>query len=663
MKTFKQILFLCFLAVLTACSEDVIVSQSEELLNAENGSVDLISMVVPDIEIDAMTRSQLYEEDSELKFAWQENDAIGVIPLSGFPTKFPINADNIQNNTAVFDGGGWSLSSSMKYAAFFPFNNECADKGIKSITINYTGQNQKNYTDYDFLATGAVQPTNGQVVFNMKRLSAVLKIRITMPAGSYARYGTLIGPSMVFGVKGTLDLSGSEPVYSATELTKFIHTQYDADKTSTSAWVFDVYMMIPPVDLSGQTLKFRITSSKDFVYEATLTGKNFEAGKAYLLEATADNAKLSNTYLIEAAEGYNSIVFNRVNGIINVNDPTNQALLKEVKKIIVNGKKDPTVLDEIGYFKNLEYLECVNSGRNSLTDLSYLDVSNNPKLTYLCCRQNNLTSLDISKNLFLTKLVLGINKLTSLDVSKLSALTYLSCNSNQLTSLDVSNNLALTELMVVVNQLSYLDVSKNTELTYLNCGNNQLIALDVSNNTALKTLYCQNNQLTTLNVDNNKDLETLLCHDNNITKLTIDTGEDGLYKLEKLDISNNTHLDELNCFPSDHATGGNGKLNTLNVSGCTKLSVLNCGWNLLTSLDLSTNTELYWGLTCHNNLLKTVNITKCTQLRLSSVFCGSQWSDVAKTTSRPMTLYYTSQNTGTFNHSSGYNTDVTLVLQ
>lgn len=203
-------------------------------------------------------------------------------------------------------------------------------------------------------------------------------------------------------------------------------------------------------------------------------------------------------------------------------------------------------------------------------------------------------------------------------------------------------------------------MSKNTALIDLSCDNNQLTSLDVSNNKALKSLYCQSNQLTTLNVDNNKELETLKCYDNNITKLTIDTGEDGLCKLKTLDISNNTSLEELNCYPK---SGNLGYLTTLNINGCTKLSVLNCGWNRLTSLDLSTNTGLLWGLSCHNNLLKTLDIRNCTRLKLGSIFCGSQWTDSNKTTSQPMTLYHSSQNTGTFNATSAYNTGVTLAIQ
>ena len=107
MKTFIQLLLLCALVALAACSEDALAPQNEEIPATGNGSVDLISMVVPDIEVDdATTRSKLIDDGTELKFVWQENDAIGVVPMNGNPLRFPISADNAGKNTAFFDGGG-----------------------------------------------------------------------------------------------------------------------------------------------------------------------------------------------------------------------------------------------------------------------------------------------------------------------------------------------------------------------------------------------------------------------------------------------------------------------------------------------------------------------------------------------------------------------------
>ena len=125
MKILKNLLFVCILTVLTACSEDAIAPQAEIIPSTGEESVDLISMVVPDIEIaDATTRSKLIDDGTELKFVWQENDAIGVVPMAGAPLYFPIQSENIQNNTAIFDGGRWAMKTSEKYAAFYPITQK-----------------------------------------------------------------------------------------------------------------------------------------------------------------------------------------------------------------------------------------------------------------------------------------------------------------------------------------------------------------------------------------------------------------------------------------------------------------------------------------------------------------------------------------------------------
>lgn len=121
MKSFKHLLSFCFLAMLASCSEDAFVPQSEVVPTAEGGSVDYISMTVPDIEIaDATTRSKFIDDDTELKFVWQEDDAIGVVLMSGNPLRFPIHAENIQKNTAVFDGGGLGSENKREVCGLFP---------------------------------------------------------------------------------------------------------------------------------------------------------------------------------------------------------------------------------------------------------------------------------------------------------------------------------------------------------------------------------------------------------------------------------------------------------------------------------------------------------------------------------------------------------------
>ena len=615
MKTFKHFPFLCFLSVLVACTEDTFMPQSEISPIADGNSVAMISMVVPDIEMDATTRSKLIDDGSQLKFEWKENDAIGVVPLSGHPLLFPINAENAGKNTALFDGGGWALRTDMKYAAFFPINEKNQGTDIKHIVIDYAGQTQGNYMNYDFLATGAVKPSDGQVTFNMKRISAILKISISMPAGSTAHYGTLIAPEEAFGVKGVLDLSGNEPVYTPEGRTKFINTDLGIEKTSTSAWTYEVYMMVPPTDLSGKTLTFRLTSDAGYAYEATLQGKKFEAGKAYKLSGSARGATIKNLRLISAAQdvGQNPEVgtfSTNTDGTVNVND--NLDKIAKVISIQVAYAEDPTICDEIGYFRNLEKLTCnnyVNTSENQM--INSLDVSNNTKLTFLAFGCNKLTTIDLSKNTLLETLYCFTNslasldlsnnpelralrcfsnQLTSLDVSNLTNLEDLHCFSNQLTSLDVSGCMVLTDLRCANNQLTLLDLSNCTSLTYLECTGNQLTSLDVSNSTALKELRCNNNQFTSLDVSNNTNLESLNCSKN---------------KLSTLDVSNNTKLLNLLCT--------HNQLTSLDVSNLTHLTYMQCDYNQITSINLTNNTELET-LTMGGNKLTSLDVSSCSGL-------------------------------------------------
>ena len=665
MKTIKHLLFLCFLSVLVACSEDTFIPQSEISPNSNGNSVDLISMVVPDIEMDdAATRSKLIDDGTGLKFAWQENDAIGIVPMSGNPLRFPINADNAGKSTAIFDGGGWALRTDMKYAAFFPINEKNQGTDIKHIAIDYAGQTQGNYMKYDFLATGAVKPSDGQVTFNMKRLSAILKISISMPAGSTAHYGTLIAPEEAFGVKGVLDLSGNEPVYTPEGRTKFINTDLGLEKTSTSAWTYEVYMMVPPTDLSGKTLTFRLTSDAGYAYEATLQGKRFEAGKAYKLSGSAQGATIKNLRLISAAQdaGQNPEVgtfSTNTDGTVNVND--NLEKIAKVVSIQVTYAEDPTVCDEIGYFRNLEKLACgnfLNTEENQM--INSLDVSNNTKLTLLAFGCNKLTTIDLSKNPLLEELYCFNNTLTSLDLSKNPDLRVLRCNINSLTSLNLSNNpklseircgnndqmtsldvsgcMALTELRCGRNQLSSLDLSSCTLLNYLECNNNQLSSLDLSNCTVLNTLTCNNNQLSSLDLSNCTVLKILTCNSNRLSSLNVSncTVLNTLFcyrnQLTSLDVSNNTNLITLQCdwnqitsldisnnSSLETLTLGGNKLTSLDVSNCPGLLDLHCYNNQLTSLDVSNNTALMY-LNCRNNQLTTLDVSNNTNLK--ELNCG-----------------------------------------
>lgn len=63
--------------------------------------------------------------------------------------------------------------------------------------------------------------------------------------------------------------------------------------------------------------------------------------------------------------------------------------------------------------------------------------------------------------------------------SKLNTVDGVRCTNSQLSSLEVNNNPKLKTLEIGGNKLTTIDVSKNPELTRLDCTNNQLKSLDI----------------------------------------------------------------------------------------------------------------------------------------------------------------------------------------
>ena len=151
-------------------------------------------------------------------------------------------------------------------------------------------------------------------------------------------------------------------------------------------------------------------------------------------------------------------------------------------------------------------LDCYNN------QLTVLDVSSAPQLTFLYCGYNQLTYLNVNSNTELTYLALMQNQIKDINVSRNSRLTTLMVSSNLLTSLDVSNNPLLTGLYIGYNQITAFDVSNNTRLQWLSVTSNQLKSLNLKNNTGLIELLSENNQLSAAAM--NEMLGSL--HDNSV---------------------------------------------------------------------------------------------------------------------------------------------------
>lgn len=228
---------------------------------------------------------------------------------------------------------------------------------------------------------------------------------------------------------------------------------------------------------------------------------------------------------------------------IDSGEPDGKVLRKNVEKVkkleVSFHELEITDISGIEYFKNLEIL------RVEETNLTKLDVSKNTKLKILSIGGNErITELDLTKNIALEELHLyhhdaGSTGISFIDLTNNIKLTTLSFDSYMIDTIDLSNNINLTYLDASApwifkpnKGLKKLDLSNLTKLEHLDCDGNQLNELDLSNNIKLKHLSCQNNELSLLSLENNLSLEFVNCEENN---------------LKYLDCVNNTKLESIWC--------------------------------------------------------------------------------------------------------------------
>lgn len=111
-------------------------------------------------------------------------------------------------------------------------------------------------------------------------------------------------------------------------------------------------------------------------------------------------------------------------------------------------------------------------------NLSVLDLTNLPNLSYLSCQSNNLTTLDISQN---------------------PALTTIWCNNNRLTTLDASQNIALNNLQCYSNNLETLFIKNGTDEAILNFVSNPSLAYICADESQVVAVQAQASASTVVN--------------------------------------------------------------------------------------------------------------------------------------------------------------------
>ncbi|CAL2080476.1 T9SS type A sorting domain-containing protein [Tenacibaculum sp. 190524A05c] len=266
-------------------------------------------------------------------------------------------------------------------------------------------------------------------------------------------------------------------------------------------------------------------------------------------------------------------------------------------------------------FRDMWFLGC-----RSNSNLTSIDLSKNTKLTVITLANNNLASLDLSSNVLLEQVYLDGNpNLGDVDISNLTALTNLSLSNTGINSLDISANPLVRQLILNDNDFTELDISMYPNIVQLRIANNQLTSLNVANGnndnftwfdgqgnpgltcikadkevqlypdiwekdaTASFALYCDLTYIADSNFENyleTHDADGNVVSLGDATSLGNGIANDNQVYTEKIETVVDLDLSSLNITD---LTG---------IEAFTALEVLNLDYNDLTSLDLSSNSNL-----------------------------------------------------------------------
>jgi hypothetical protein len=306
----KTIALLTSFAIV-ACSQDIIVENTQTINDGD--AINKICITGQDFQIADDTRSSVTIGESGASFAWDEDDVIGIFPDKGDQVSFAMD-EGAGTQTATFTGGGWALKSSAKYAAYYPHVYENRD--LTKIPVSYVGQTQNGNGNtehigaYDFMAANVTTPSNGAVAFDMQHLGALVQLTVNVAEPSKLIRVTL-DADIDFVQTGTIDLSAETPAINAKSSSKSLRIGLSNIVTTKPFEEVTIYFMMAPIDLTNKKLKAVIEKDNYYYQEIELTGKKFEAGKAYRLAANMVSEEKSPIVIDVATAGtFESIIYN-----------------------------------------------------------------------------------------------------------------------------------------------------------------------------------------------------------------------------------------------------------------------------------------------------------------------------------------------------------------
>ncbi len=177
-----------FTCLLASCSE------TDEITdNVYDGDIrNAVVRIEPFVFEGSETRTDLTYKDNKITFSWDDDETIGVFPISpyqGSQAYKHLERSGDDGHVATFDGGGWKIRPNATYSAYYPYNGKLANETtFDKIPVSLKRQVQDGYNNlahigdkYDYMCATATAPSEGDIVFNFKHITSIIQLEVTLP--------------------------------------------------------------------------------------------------------------------------------------------------------------------------------------------------------------------------------------------------------------------------------------------------------------------------------------------------------------------------------------------------------------------------------------------------------------------------------------------------
>ena len=635
----------CVAFGVASCSKD------DEAIEKSTASEKLVNMSFFSKNDEAVTRTALSSDGSSV--VWTANDVLGIGFQGSSRNATQPFKTSMNGNVARFYGQ--AADKTTPYYAIYPYQatGKIEYKSTTQAVFSYTLSNKQtaiaNTFDPKANPSVALIP-KPEDTFKAYNLGGLLKF--TFKGSANVKQVTLLSinqeplsgsfeSTVTFDSNKAISTLSNKVVSGSPVITCKPESGLFAEQTA-------YYVALPTTTLEqGLTLAFVLNNGKAVQYKvrsavAIKRGEVKDLGLITINESKAKDFILKNQGLIDAVAKSVSGLVRDANGNLDVYSADNlEKILSYKGHLGISNQDNLTSIDELQYYRNVTGIT-LDKNKNLAGKLDFskypqlvgniivqnsplvtsIDVTGLDKITaFSATNMKNMTDVTIKGNSKLQNVSLHHNDaLQAVDVRDLPELRLVETYySKSVTTIKTAGSPKLTAINATSSgSLSSIPgLNENTQLVDFVAPYTPLESLDFSNQPNLRSVNLLSAKV--------KELKGLAASGTNLKTLQLSNT-----LLSSLDVSNNTELLELELY--------NSKITKLDVTANKKLKRLRIPLNPLEELVLGDNTALEY-LDISHDRLSTLDITKLTGLK--KVYAGRQSQKANPGILQSMTVYYT----------------------